>query len=42
MGQDEVATLATLTSHRKIIDSLIEQHRGRFVIQLKTVKAPVS
>jgi adenylate cyclase len=31
MGQDEVATLATLTAHRKIIDSLIEQHRGRFV-----------
>src|SRR5260370_28871461 len=31
MGQNEVATLATLTSYRKIIDSLIEQHRGRFV-----------
>src|ERR1700692_801045 len=31
MGQDEEATLCTLTSHRKIIDSLIEQHHGRFV-----------
>src|SRR5215469_10986466 len=31
MGQNEEATLATLTSHRKIIDSLIEQYRGRFV-----------
>jgi adenylate cyclase len=31
MGQDEAATLATLTAYRKIIDSLIEQHRGRFV-----------
>src|SRR6202007_2180388 len=25
------APLATLTAHRKIIDSLIEQHHGRFV-----------
>jgi class 3 adenylate cyclase len=31
MGGDEEATLATLTSHRRIIDSLIEQHHGRFV-----------
>jgi adenylate cyclase len=31
MGQNEVATLATLTAHRRIIDSLIEQRRGRFV-----------
>src|SRR5436305_6770301 len=31
MGQDEVATLATLTAYRKIIDSMIERHRGRFV-----------
>src|SRR5258705_13949134 len=31
MGGDEEATLATLTAHRKIIDSLIEQHHGRFV-----------
>ena len=31
MGEDEEATLRTLTSHRKIIDSLIEQHHGRFV-----------
>lgn len=31
MEGDEDATLATLTAHRKIIDSLIEQHHGRFV-----------
>src|SRR5215467_8071795 len=31
MGQDEEATLATLTAYRKIIDSMIERHRGRFV-----------
>ena len=31
MGQNEAATLASLRSCRKIIDSLIEQHRGRFV-----------
>ena len=31
MGENEEATLRTLTSHRKIIDSLIEQHHGRFV-----------
>ena len=31
MGGDEEATLATLTAHRKIIDSLIEQHQGCFV-----------
>jgi hypothetical protein len=31
MGEDEKATLHTLTCYRKIIDSLIEQHRGRFV-----------
>ena len=31
MGEDEEATLHTLTSHRKLIDSSIEQHRGRFV-----------
>jgi adenylate cyclase len=31
MGQNEAATLATLTTHRKIVDSLIEQHCGRFV-----------
>jgi adenylate cyclase len=31
MGEDEEATLRTLTSHRKLIDSAIEQHRGRFV-----------
>jgi adenylate cyclase len=31
MGEDEEATLRTLTVHRKVIDSSIEQHRGRFV-----------
>ena len=31
MGGDEEATLVTLTAHRKIIDSSIEQHHGRFV-----------
>jgi class 3 adenylate cyclase len=31
MGEDEEATLRTLTSHRKVIDSSIEQHHGRFV-----------
>jgi adenylate cyclase len=31
MGEDEEATLRTLTSHRGIIDSQIEQHHGRFV-----------
>jgi adenylate cyclase len=31
MGQDEEATLRTLTFHRRLIDSQIEQHHGRFV-----------
>jgi len=31
MGENEEATLRTLSSHRKLIDSLIDQHRGRFV-----------
>ncbi len=31
MGENEEATLRTLTSYRKLIDGLIEQHRGRFV-----------
>jgi adenylate cyclase len=31
MGEDEEATLRTLSSYRNLIDSLIEQHRGRFV-----------
>src|SRR5882757_7359557 len=31
MGEDEEATLRTLTSCRKLIDSQIEQHHGRFV-----------
>jgi adenylate cyclase len=31
MGEDEEATLRKLTSHRKLIDSAIEQHHGRFV-----------
>jgi adenylate cyclase len=31
MGEDEEATLRTLKSHRKLIDTQIEQHHGRFV-----------
>src|ERR1700686_2168494 len=31
MGEDEEATLRTLSSYRKLIDLLIEQHHGRFV-----------
>src|ERR1700720_3452701 len=31
MGEDEGATHRTLTSYRKLIDSLIDQHHGRFV-----------
>src|SRR5712671_5308977 len=31
MGEDEEATLRTLSSYRKLIDSLIEQRHGRFV-----------
>jgi adenylate cyclase len=31
MGEDEEATLRTLSAYRKIIDSLIENHCGRFV-----------
>src|ERR1700730_4871832 len=31
MGENEEATLRTLSSHRKLIDSLMEQHHGRFV-----------
>jgi adenylate cyclase len=31
MGQDEETTLSTLSAYRKIIDSLIESHRGRWV-----------
>src|SRR6202011_3294542 len=31
MGEDEEATLLTLSSHRKLIDSLIDQHHGRIV-----------
>jgi len=31
MGEDEEATVRTLSTHRKIIDSLIEQRHGRFV-----------
>src|SRR5712672_1089024 len=31
MGEDEEATLRTLTSHRKLIDSAVDQHHGRFV-----------
>jgi adenylate cyclase len=31
MGANEEPTLRTLSSYRKLIDGLIEQHRGRFV-----------
>jgi adenylate cyclase len=31
MDGDEETTLRTLSSHRKLVDSLIEQHHGRFV-----------
>jgi adenylate cyclase len=31
MGKNEEVTLHTLTSHRKLIDSQIENHHGRFV-----------
>jgi len=31
MGQDEEATLRTLASRRKLIEAIVEQHRGRFV-----------
>jgi adenylate cyclase len=31
MGENEEATLRTLTSHRKLIDAQIELHHGRFV-----------
>jgi len=31
MAQDEEATLRTLTSHRRLIDSFIAQYHGRFV-----------
>src|SRR5713226_8057593 len=31
MGENEEATLRTLTSYRKLIDGLIQHHRGRFV-----------
>jgi hypothetical protein len=30
-GENEEATHRTLTAYRKIVDALIEQHRGRFV-----------
>src|SRR6266545_7840192 len=31
MGEDEEATLRTLTTHRHVMDALIAQHRGRIV-----------
>ena len=31
MGADEEATLRTLSAYRRLIDQLIEKHRGRFV-----------
>jgi adenylate cyclase len=37
MGEDEEATLRTLSSYRKLIDSLIQQHHGRFANSKGTV-----
>src|SRR5215475_11250177 len=31
MGENEEATLRTLSAYRKIIDTLIENHRGHFI-----------
>jgi adenylate cyclase len=31
MGEDEVVTICTLTAYRKVITTLVEQHRGRVV-----------
>jgi class 3 adenylate cyclase len=31
MGEDEEATLRTLTAHRALIDASIAEHHGRFV-----------
>ncbi|NIO04326.1 MAG: tetratricopeptide repeat protein [Proteobacteria bacterium] len=31
MGEDEVATIRTLTSYREVMSTLIQQHRGRVV-----------
>ena len=31
MGEDEVATIRTLTAYRNLMASLIQQHRGRVV-----------
>jgi class 3 adenylate cyclase len=31
MGDDEEGAIHTLSAHRRIIDALIKQHRGRFV-----------
>src|SRR5438093_11795404 len=31
MGEDEEATLSSLSAYRKIIDGLIGEHHGRFV-----------
>ena len=31
MGEDELATIRTLTSYRQVMTSLIEEHHGRVV-----------
>ncbi|MET0167506.1 MAG: hypothetical protein ABW318_21220, partial [Vicinamibacterales bacterium] len=31
MGEDEVATIRTLTAYRQVIATLVQQHRGRVV-----------
>ena len=38
MGEDEEATLRTLTSHRKLIDSAIDQHNEKDCIRSALVE----
>jgi hypothetical protein len=37
MGEDEAATLRTLTAYRQVMTSLLEPHRGRVVDSLRHV-----
>ena len=32
MGEDEVATLETLTAYREVMDNFVELHHGRVVV----------
>jgi hypothetical protein len=41
-GEDEEATHRTLTSYRKLIDSLIEQYHGRFINSARDSVLPSS